>query len=314
MPDLSQINDLLTVRFPNSTTASPLATQIASSDLSKVPFADKAIVSSSKKKGNKTKTKGKPTPNVHPELIETLTPTQDFDVAKDSYRNAELSTNKYVRAAIETQEEQIVEIKLKRVPKVQDFTKSVQDNLFKPGSVGGYAHFFIQSIQTPKQERVQILETFTTSWIYLFVQMTPIYTFSGILLNYGDDSSPDDSHSWATDFMKVSDEQIRGTKSVESGGILEIAFDNILVQGYMLNSNLMRNAATPYGVPFSFSLAIVKESYLGFGVFFSDQIDRKLTNPTAEDAAKPRIPESSVISDLGGKLNSMLKGITSFIS
>ena len=309
---MADLNDILSARFTNPTPAafslSPAPINIASTY---EPTPTTEVKTITKKAGKAKKTNSKPiaTP---PELQETLTPTKDFTVEKDSYRHSEKSPNKYVRAAIEDNEEKIVEIKLKRVPKLQDPNKSVEDNLMTPSSVGGYAHFFIQSIQTPKQERVQILETFTTSWIYLFGQMTPIYTFSGMLLNYqGSFASADDSHNWATDFMKVYDEQLRGTKDVEKGGILEMVFDNVIVQGYMLNSNLMRNAATPYGVPFSFSLAIVSEKYMGFGVFFTNQLDVKVTNAILNDAAKPRVP-AGVNTDLGAQISNALKGITSF--
>jgi hypothetical protein len=301
---MADISDILGPRFKNIFSLSPAPINIASTFEPTLSTVEKVGT-----KNNKPAIKRnvKPTNNISKELLETITPTNEFDVAKDSYRHQEVSLNNFTRAAIESNEEKIVEIKIKRVPRPDDISKSVQDNLFNPGGVGGYAHFFIQAIQTPKQERVQILETFTTSWIYLFGQMTPIYTFSGILLNYqGNQTYSDDSHNWAADFMKVYDEQLRGTKTVENGGILEMVFDNILVQGYMLNSNLMRNAATPYGVPFSFSLAIVKEEYMGFGVFFSNQFDTKLTNEVALNAAKPRSP-GTITSDLGASINNALQ-------
>lgn len=291
---MASINDILNARLlPDGTTATPFSPVATNINPLQTQSESRALVSSiknNKQQATKAiKYTSKSTSKNFESLSETITTVDDFNVAKDAYRFSEVSDKGFVRAGIEQQTDQIISIKMKRVPKLTDKTKALQDNVFEPSSVGGYVNFFIQSIQTPKQERAQIVETFTTSWIYLFGQMTPIYTFSGTLLNFGgDENNPSESHKWANDFQKVYDEQIRGTKTIEKGAILELVFDKIIVQGYILNSNLARNAITPNGVPFSFSLAVVSEKYLGFGVYFDNEVPVKLTDETAINAAKPR--------------------------
>lgn len=284
------INDILSLRFESVTPYTASATNI---DPQQEQPESRSVLSSIKKSTRQSasikKYTSKSTADNFPSLSQTTTQDSENDVRKDAYRNREMSPNNYVRAAIEQQKDQIISIRMKKLSKSNDPLKKVQEDVFSPSSVGGYVNFMIQAIQTPKQERVQIVETFTTSWIYLFGQMTPIYTFSGMLLNFGGDEGYDsDSHKWANDFMKVYDEQIRGTKTIEKGAVLEMVFDKVVVQGYIINSNLSRNAMSPNGVPFTFSLAVTSEKYMGFGVYFNNQIPTKTTDEVSTNASQPK--------------------------
>jgi uncharacterized protein YxeA len=306
MPDLNSIQKIANLDGINSLLGAQAFPVNIASDHTSIQVPSETKVAATDGNTPVVKSTVTPGPVSKQSSSKKLTKVTDFNVSEDGYRHEGKENGVYYRAAIEQQKDSIVEIKMKRVPTYVNSSDGTKDNLFTPASAGGYAHFFVQAIQTPKQERVQILETFTSSWIYLFGQMTPIYTFSGILLNYqGDKDSADDTHNWATDFMKVYDEQIRGTKAVEKGAILEIRFDNIIVQGYILNSNLMRNASAPYGVPFSFSMAITSEQYIGFGVFFKDTFERQLEDKIASAASKPKVSDNS---DAGSIAKSVLAG------
>jgi hypothetical protein len=112
-----------------------------------------------------------------------------------------------------------------------------------------FTHFFLESINEPHQERMAILETFTSSWIYFFGEQTPIFNYSGFLLN-------SDNHRWVNDWISIYDRAFRGTQAVQRQAIIQMAYDGRIIEGYICNQNLSRTAVQDKGYPFSFAMVI----------------------------------------------------------
>lgn len=115
--------------------------------------------------------------------------------------------------------------------------------------------FFLESVTENREEKVQVIDSFG-EWTALFFGGRPeVYTYSGTLLNAR-------NHDWANEFSENYDNFLRGTQAVRYQATIFLQYDNMLVQGYMLNSTFQRNALTDKGVPFSFSLLVIARSPL----------------------------------------------------
>lgn len=154
-----------------------------------------------------------------------------------------------------------------------------------------FTKFFLQSVGRARQERMQIFETFTTSWIFFFGEQTPIYTMSGTLLK-------GKNHNWLNDFLDQYERAFRGTRAVERDATIQInVLDNIL-EGYIFNINLNQNAINHLGVPFSFNMVILKEHIGGL----SDEniaVDREAAAAQALIAgdSRPKVSTSDLVID-----------------
>jgi hypothetical protein len=72
---------------------------------------------------------------------------------------------------------------------------------------------------------------------------------SGILCNTVD-------FNWKNEFLRNYDEYLRGTKCVETRSRVYFGFDDVVLEGYVLNVNIPYQSDAPYLVAFTFSLLI----------------------------------------------------------
>lgn len=99
-----------------------------------------------------------------------------------------------------------------------------------------YSNFFIQSIVEQRQEKQQIVETFGDSWIFFFGEAPRLIKAQGYLLNTAD-------FNWRAEFWENYDRYFRGTRLVELGARLYLMYDDIILEGYMLNAAAQESAA-----------------------------------------------------------------------
>lgn len=117
------------------------------------------------------------------------------------------------------------------------------------GKSGDNHNFILQSVQFARQERVQIQETFGDFYTFFFGERPSTANISGILMNTRD-------FNWKNEFMRNYDKYLRGTKCVETRSRVYLGFDDVVLEGYILNTTNVYAAQNPYLVPFSFSLLI----------------------------------------------------------
>lgn len=113
-----------------------------------------------------------------------------------------------------------------------------------------YANFFVQAVSEQRQEKQQIVETFGDSWIFFFGEAPRMLQVQGYLLNTAD-------FNWRAEFWENYDRYFRGTRLVELGARLYLMYDDIIVEGYLINASANESAAPNSEViQFSFQMFV----------------------------------------------------------
>lgn len=137
--------------------------------------------------------------------------------------------------------------------------------------ITAYARFFLQRVDEPDQEKVQVIETFTAFYAYFYGRRPRVYRFSGTLLN-------DDINKWTNDMSFFYDNYFRGTRAMELGGGQEaravLTYDNKIVHGFLLDMNVSRIADSK-GAPFSFQVLVIDDQPAFFSNDITSLIDQK---------------------------------------
>lgn len=118
-----------------------------------------------------------------------------------------------------------------------------------------YSNFIIQQVQDSRQEKQQILETFGDSYIFFFGERPRVLSVSGLLMNTLD-------FNWRTEFWYNYEHVLRGTKLVEQDARIYLHWDDIIVEGYMIEAMARDDTSSPYHVAFSFQLFVTNHTYL----------------------------------------------------
>jgi hypothetical protein len=114
----------------------------------------------------------------------------------------------------------------------------------------GYLDFFIQNVQMPLQEKMQVSETLSDNYVaYAFGQSPPVWNFSGTLIN----SVQDDQ---ASNMFRLYTQILRATQMARRQKSLSLSFDSYVVNGVMISSSMALAANNELMVPFSFQLLI----------------------------------------------------------
>lgn len=131
-----------------------------------------------------------------------------------------------------------------------------------------YSNFVLQSAQETRQEKYQIMETFGIPFIFFFGERPRIYNFSGMFINSLD-------FNWRSEFWANYDQVLRGTRLVERNARVVLSWDDIIVEGYILQAAAQENSMQPHLINFNFQMFITSyqtTSFLG---------DTKFPTPSA---------------------------------
>jgi len=110
------------------------------------------------------------------------------------------------------------------------------------------ANYILQSVSESRDEKLQLLETFGQAYGFFFGERPRVVQFSGVLVNTAD-------FNWRSEWWENYENIFRGTKLVERNARLYISYDDIVVEGYMLNSVIGQQAeANPNLVSLNFSM------------------------------------------------------------
>ena len=122
-------------------------------------------------------------------------------------------------------------------------------------STYNYSNFIIQRMDESRQEKSQILETFGDSFIFFFGERPRMINVSGLLMNTLD-------FNWRTEFWYNYEKVLRGTKLVEQNARMYLFWDDLIVEGYMLQAQARDDSESPYHIPFSFTMFVTNHMYL----------------------------------------------------
>lgn len=123
------------------------------------------------------------------------------------------------------------------------------------GSTTSYSNFIVQGVQEQRVEKQQIVETFGEDFIYFFGERPRFLDISGVLMNTND-------FNWKSEFWHNYENYFRGTKLVEQNARLYMFFDDVVVEGYMLQASAQQQSMQPYHLPFSFRLFVTNYAIL----------------------------------------------------
>ena len=126
--------------------------------------------------------------------------------------------------------------------------------LYDAGSQGGrtqdgYSNFILQSVQEPRMEKSQIIETFGDGYVYFFGESPRFLDISAMLINSLD-------FNWEAEWWANYDQYLRGTRSVEQGARTYLFYDDNVVEGYILNAQAVKSSDSPMAIPLQFKFYV----------------------------------------------------------
>lgn len=151
-----------------------------------------------------------------------------------------------------------------------------------------YANFILQQVQEQRVEKQQIVETFGEDYIFFFGERPRIMTFSGVLMNTRD-------FNWKNEFLENYERYLRGTRLVEQNARLYLYFDDLVIEGYLIQSMVNYAADMPYHVQFQFQMYVCQYSDMSRpGV--TNYANADMTVTEAEAGASP-LPDGGLPPD-----------------
>jgi hypothetical protein len=146
-----------------------------------------------------------------------------------------------------------------------------------------YSNFILQSVQEQRVEKSQIVETFGEDYIFFFGERPRIYTFNAIILNSR-------NFNWKSEWWKNYNDTLRGTKLLERNARMYMYFDDVVLEGYMLQAQAVQTVEDPYKLPLTFQVFCTNYSTIGdVGSIFSPIYDEQIADrtPTASPTTVP---------------------------
>jgi len=122
-------------------------------------------------------------------------------------------------------------------------------------ATNNYSNFIIQSVDENREEKAQIMETFGEAFVFFFGEKPRSLQVQGVLLNTLD-------FNWRTEFWYNYEKTLRGTKLVEQNARLYLYWDDLVVEGYMMDARARDVAENPYHIAFAFTLFVTNHTYL----------------------------------------------------
>lgn len=151
-----------------------------------------------------------------------------------------------------------------------------------------YSNFILQSVQEQRVEKQQIVETFGEDYIFFFGERPRIYTFNAILLNTR-------NFNWKSEWWKNYEDILRGTRLLERNARMYIYFDDIVMEGYMLQAQAMATVEDPYKLPLQFQVFCTNYSIIGdVGSIFTPDYGAGPDSRVASSSPTVAVPDEDV--------------------
>lgn len=113
--------------------------------------------------------------------------------------------------------------------------------------------FFLEQVTENREEKVQVLDTFGEFVAFFFGARPEVYTYQGTLLN-------SINHDWKNEFQQNYEHFLRGSQAVKNRATMFLQYDDVVVEGYMLNSQIRQTGIDDATVPFTFNLLVLNRS------------------------------------------------------
>lgn len=114
----------------------------------------------------------------------------------------------------------------------------------------GYIDFLLQNATHNFDEKVQIAETLSDSYVaFFFGHAPPVFQYQGTLMNTFQDD-------WTMSMFRVFKDLCRGTQLAKRNLVLRLRYDSMIVTGAMTNFSWSLKAGQETACPFSFNLLV----------------------------------------------------------
>lgn len=157
---------------------------------------------------------------------------------------------------------------------------SVKDSSAPGGWSNSNHNFIVSKAQESRQEKVQIIETFGDHWSFFYGEKPIVYQVQGVLINTLD-------FNWKNEWSYNYERFLRGTKCVENRSRVFLGFDDILLQGFLLTSQVNYDDQMPYLCAFNFQMLLSKPP-LDLSPAASDEISAAGSNEYVTQAEEAR--------------------------
>lgn len=146
-----------------------------------------------------------------------------------------------------------------------------------------YSNFILQSIQEQRVEKQQIVETFGEDYIFFFGERPRIYNVSALLLNTR-------NFNWKSEWWTNYENTLRGTRLLEQNARMYLYFDDVVIEGYILQAQAVQTVEDPYKLPLSFQIFCTNYSIIGdVGSVFTPVYDDQIAT-ASPDASATTVP------------------------
>lgn len=151
-----------------------------------------------------------------------------------------------------------------------------------------YSNFIISQLSEARAEKAQIVETFGDSFIFFFGEKPRSISFQGLLLNTAD-------FNWKAEWWENYEKYMRGTRLVEMDARLYLFYDDVLLEGYLMNAQTSDVPSSRNHVVFNATLVLtdyVRISPVGTGkypiqykesIFDDEPEDNRVQSPFDDD-------------------------------
>lgn len=188
-----------------------------------------------------------------------------------------LRENSLARQLQEKTDEQPATIRLirRRDPQEQRIIDLTEPTVPWVNVIPPNTKFLLESVRESREEKVQVIDTFG-AWIAFFFGAKPeVYNYSGTLLNAK-------NHDWKNEFQFNYENFLRGSQAVKFGATMVLQYDDVIVEGYMLNCQTVQQAVSDKGIPFSFNLLVTNRTSINARNMLGQRIERGVDATAAE--------------------------------
>lgn len=117
------------------------------------------------------------------------------------------------------------------------------------------SNFLLQSVQETRAEKFQPVTTFGAPYGFFFGEQPRMVSCSAVLLNTAD-------FQWEAEWWENYDQHMRGTRLVDKGARVSLTYEDVLIEGYMIQASTSKGEPNPSIVSLSFTLWVTGVTYL----------------------------------------------------
>jgi hypothetical protein len=130
----------------------------------------------------------------------------------------------------------------------------------------GYVDFFLDTIATNLNEKVQVTEVLEDNYVaFFFGASPPTFTLTGHLMNTMQDD-------WAVQMLSAYEDLFRGTMLARRGLQLYVRYDSYIISGACISLSMTRSATNENVIPFGLQILVSRQHLLYGNAYGSTQL------------------------------------------